>query len=143
MKVTLDEIKTAQKTIQNFIIETPCELSRSCSKLLANGSPIEIYFKLENNQRTGSFKMRGASNKIASLNADERSRGVIACSAGNHAQGVALSAHLNQVKSVIVMPETAPLTKINATHIAVATSVGKSKIKIFAPKIADETQIFQ
>ncbi len=116
MKVTLEDIRQAQKTIKNSILETPCELSRSCSNLLSGGGLLEIYLKLENNQRTGSFKMRGASNKIASLNAEERKRGVIACSAGNHAQGVALSASLNQVKSVIVMPETAPLTKIQATQ---------------------------
>ena len=116
MKVTFEDIKEAQKTIQDMIIHTPCDLSRSCSQLLDDGSHPEIYLKLENTQRTGSFKMRGASNKIASLSADERKRGVIACSAGNHAQGFALSARINNVKSVIVMPETAPLTKINATQ---------------------------
>lgn len=142
MKVTLQDIQTAQKTIQNLIIETPCELSRSCSKLLANGSPLEIYLKLENNQRTGSFKMRGASNKIASLTAEERSRGVIACSAGNHAQGVALSAQLTKVKSVIVMPETAPLTKIQATQNYGAEVILKGQTfdeaKAHAYKLADE-----
>ncbi len=116
MKVTFEDIQQAQKTIQEMIIHTPCDLSRSCSQLLDDGSHAEIYLKLENTQRTGSFKMRVASNKIASLSAEERSRGVIACSAGNHAQGVALSARINNVKSIIVMPETAPLTKINATQ---------------------------
>lgn len=116
MKVTLEDIRQAQKTIQDMIIETPCELSRSCAKALGFDSHTEIYLKLENNQRTGSFKMRGALNKIASLSEAERRQGVIACSAGNHAQGVALSASLKNVKSVIVMPETAPLTKVNATQ---------------------------
>ena len=111
MKVTLQDIQTAQQTIQNFINLTPCDYSRSCSKLMGT----DIFFKLENNQRTGSFKIRGASNKIASLSEAERARGVIACSAGNHAQGVALSASLNDTKSIIVMPETAPLSKIQAT----------------------------
>lgn len=111
MKVTLQDIQTAQKTIQNFINLTPCDYSRSCSKLMGT----DIFFKLENNQRTGSFKIRGASNKIASLSLAERAKGVIACSAGNHAQGVALSASLNDTKSIIVMPETAPLSKIQAT----------------------------
>ena len=111
MKVTLQDIQTAQKTIQNFINLTPCDYSRSCSKLMGT----DIFFKLENNQRTGSFKIRGASNKIASLSLPERAKGVIACSAGNHAQGVALSASLNDTKSIIVMPETAPLSKIQAT----------------------------
>lgn len=112
MKVTLQDIKDAQQTVKNIIIQTPCDHSSSCSKLMG----ADIYLKLENNQRTGSFKMRGAANKIASLTEEEKSRGVIACSAGNHAQGVALSASLNNVKSVIVMPETAPLTKIEATQ---------------------------
>ncbi len=111
MKVTLQDIQTAQQTIQNFINLTPCDYSRSCSKLMGT----DIFFKLENNQRTGSFKIRGASNKIASLSEVERAKGVIACSAGNHAQGVALSASLNNTKSIIVMPETAPLSKIQAT----------------------------
>lgn len=111
MKVTLQDIQNAQQTIQNFINLTPCDYSRSCSKLMGT----DIFFKLENNQRTGSFKIRGASNKIASLSEAERAMGVIACSAGNHAQGVALSASLNNTKSIIVMPETAPLSKIQAT----------------------------
>lgn len=111
MKVTLDDIRAAQQTIRTYIECTPCDLSQSTSKLLG----ADIFFKFENNQRTGSFKMRGAFNKISGLNAEEKTRGVIACSAGNHAQGVALSASLNGVKSVIVMPETAPLTKIKAT----------------------------
>jgi threonine dehydratase len=112
MQVTLQDIKDAQITIKDLIIKTPCDFSSSCSKLMG----AEIYFKLENNQRTGSFKMRGAANKIASLTEVEKAKGVIACSAGNHAQGVALSATLSGVKSVIVMPETAPLTKIEATQ---------------------------
>ena len=116
MKVTFEDIQKAQEIIKDMIIHTPCDLSRSCSQALDNGSQAEIYLKLENTQRTGSFKMRGASNKIASLTSEERQRGVIACSAGNHAQGVALSARINNVKAVIVMPETAPLTKINATQ---------------------------
>lgn len=111
MKVTLEDIKAAENTIKEFVFETPCDYSRSASKLVG----ADIFLKLENNQRTGSFKIRGASNKIISLSDTEKARGVIACSAGNHAQGVALSANLNGVKSVIVMPETAPLTKIEAT----------------------------
>lgn len=142
MKVTLEDIRQAQKTIQNQIIETPCELSRSCSKVLNISQNSEIYLKLENNQRTGSFKMRGASNKIASLTAEERKRGVIACSAGNHAQGVALSASLNQVKSVIIMPETAPLTKINATQNYGAEVILKGQTfdeaKAYAYQLAQE-----
>ncbi|MEQ1722097.1 MAG: threonine ammonia-lyase [Pseudobdellovibrio sp.] len=112
MQVTLQDIKDAQNTIKDLIIKTPCDFSSSCSKLMG----ADIYLKLENNQRTGSFKIRGAANKISSLTEAEKAKGVIACSAGNHAQGVALSATLSGVKSVIVMPETAPLTKIEATQ---------------------------
>lgn len=111
MKVTLEDIQRAEKTIKEFVFETPCDYSRSCSKFAG----ADIFLKLENNQRTGSFKIRGATNKIISLSENEKIKGVIACSAGNHAQGVALSANLNGVKSVIVMPETAPLTKVEAT----------------------------
>lgn len=111
MKITLDDIRSAEQVIRGNVIKTPCDMSQSCSKLVGKS----IYLKLENNQRTGSFKMRGALNKISSLTDAEKNKGVIACSAGNHAQGVALSASLKQVKSVVVMPETAPLTKVQAT----------------------------
>ena len=111
MKVTFEDIKAAQETIQNTVVKTPFDHSSSCTTIAGR----DVYLKLENYQRTGSFKIRGASNKIASLTPEEKKRGVIACSAGNHAQGVALSASLSGVKSVIVMPETAPLTKVQAT----------------------------
>jgi len=111
MKVTLEEIKAAQKQIQKFINITACDFSRSASDLLGT----QIFLKLENTQKTGSFKIRGATNKIMSLSSEEKKRGVIACSAGNHAQGVALSSTLNGVKSVIIMPENAPIAKIEAT----------------------------
>lgn len=111
LNVTVNDILNAQKTIQNLINITQCEYSKSASDIVGS----EIYFKLENTQRTGSFKMRGAANKIASLTESEKKRGVIACSAGNHAQGVALSSTLNGVKSVIVMPENAPIAKVEAT----------------------------
>ena len=94
MKVTLEDIQSAQQTIQNFINLTPCDYSRSCSQFMGK----DVFFKLENNQRTVSFKIRGASNKIASLSEAEKAKGVIACSSGNHAQGVALSASLNSTK---------------------------------------------
>lgn len=75
----------------------------------------EIYLKPENLQRTGSFKLRGAYYKISQLNEEERSRGVIACSAGNHAQGVALGATHNGIKSLICLPAGAPISKVEAT----------------------------
>lgn len=111
MKVTLEDIQKAQTTIKNLITSTPCDFSKSLSDLLGS----DIYLKLENTQKTGSFKIRGASNKIANLTTEEKKRGVICCSAGNHAQGVALSSKLNNVRAVVVMPVNAPIAKIDAT----------------------------
>lgn len=111
MKVTLEDIQKAQKSIQKLINYTLCEFSNSCSQIIGS----EVYLKMENSQRTGSFKMRGAANKILNLNEAEKKKGVIACSAGNHAQGVALSSKLTGVKATIIMPETASLSKIQAT----------------------------
>lgn len=110
--VTLNDIKQAQTKINSLITLTPCDYSRSASVVAGS----DIFLKLENTQRTGSFKIRGASNKIANLTDSEKKRGVIACSAGNHAQGVALSSTLNKVRSVIVMPITAPISKVQATR---------------------------
>jgi threonine dehydratase len=111
LSVTIEDIQNARKTIQNMINITLCDYSKSATDIIGS----EIYLKLENTQRTGSFKIRGAANKIASLTVDEKKRGVICCSAGNHAQGVALSSTLSGVKSVIVMPENAPIAKVEAT----------------------------
>lgn len=111
MKVTIEDIQKARIQIQPFIHPTSCEFSNSCSRLIG----ADVYLKLENSQRTGSFKIRGATNKLLNLTEAEKKKGVIACSAGNHAQGVALSSTLNKVKSTIVMPETASLSKIQAT----------------------------
>lgn len=78
-------------------------------------SPGEIYLKTENLQLTGSFKLRGAYYKISQLSKEERQHGVIACSAGNHAQGVALSATRMGIKSVVCMPDGAPIMKVEST----------------------------
>ena len=75
----------------------------------------ELYLKTENLQITGSFKVRGSYYKMSRLSAEEKARGVIACSAGNHAQGVALSAQKNGIKAVICLPDGAPISKIEAT----------------------------
>jgi threonine dehydratase len=112
MKVTLEDIRKARETIHPVIRETELDKSVSASKLLGT----EIYFKYENQQFTGSFKLRGATNKMASLSREEKARGVVASSAGNHAQGVAYSATRAGVKSTIVMPVHAPLVKIQATR---------------------------
>jgi len=75
----------------------------------------EVYLKTENLQITGSFKVRGAYYKISQLSADEKAKGVIACSAGNHAQGVALAAAKNGISSLICIPDSAPISKVEAT----------------------------
>lgn len=112
MKVTIEDIRKAQEIIQSQIKQTEIDKSVSASKLLGS----EVYFKYENTQFTGSFKLRGAFNKISSLSESERKRGVVASSAGNHAQGVAFSATRSGVKSTIVMPVHAPLVKVQATR---------------------------
>ena len=110
-KVTLDMIKEARETIKDVIKETALlESVKMSEKTGAN-----IFLKCENLQKTGSFKIRGACNKIANLTDEEKAKGVIASSAGNHAQGVALGAKMNGIKATIVMPSTAPLAKVTAT----------------------------
>ena len=124
MKVTLADIQRARETIKDIISPTEMSHSISASKLLNS----EIYFKFENTQRTGSFKFRGAYNKISNLTAEEKNRGVVASSAGNHAQGVALSASLAGVKATIVMPENASISKTTATRGYGANVILKGEI---------------
>jgi len=110
-KVTLEMIQQARETIKDIVKETPLlESVRMSDKTGAN-----VFLKCENLQKTGSFKIRGACNKIANLTNEEKAKGVIASSAGNHAQGVALGAKMNGIKATIVMPSTAPLAKVTAT----------------------------
>lgn len=110
--LTIAEIKEAHKILKDNARKTP--LVKSFYLTAKTGG--EVYMKLENMQLTGSFKFRGAFNKISSLTEEERAKGVIACSAGNHAQGVALSSKLMGINSKIVMPESAPKAKVNATR---------------------------
>jgi threonine dehydratase len=112
MKVNLEDIRKAYSIIKDQILITETSKSISASRLLGT----EVFFKYENQQYTGSFKIRGALNKMHSLSAEEKKRGVVASSAGNHAQGVALSATRSGVKSTIVMPVGAPLVKVQATQ---------------------------
>jgi threonine dehydratase len=107
----LENIAAARKVLGEVILQTPVLHSRVLSELV--GGP--VYLKCENLQRTGSFKVRGAYLRISRLSAAERARGVIAASAGNHAQGVALAASLLRARATVVMPEGAPLPKIEAT----------------------------
>jgi threonine dehydratase len=110
--VTLADIQAARRSLRDIIIATPVLPDERLSSELGT----QVFLKAENTQRSGSFKIRGAYNKISRLTADERARGVIAPSAGNHAQGVALAAKLLGIPATIVMPERAPLTKISATR---------------------------
>lgn len=112
MAVKLEDILKARETLTGVINETPILPDRKLTKELG----ANIYLKAECLQRGGSFKIRGAYNKIVSLSDEEKQRGVVTASAGNHAQGVALAASLHHIKSTIVLPEYAPLTKINATR---------------------------
>ncbi|MFD2169095.1 threonine ammonia-lyase [Tumebacillus lipolyticus] len=109
--ITKTDFLTAQKNLQGVIHCTPLDYSKTFSDLSHN----EIFLKLENLQKTGSFKIRGAFHKIATLTEEERTRGVIAASAGNHAQGVAYGAANAGIPCIIVMPEAAPLSKVEAT----------------------------
>ena len=109
--MTLEDVLAARERIRGDVEVTPCPRSWTFSDLCG----ASVYFKLESLQRTGSFKERGAANKLALLGPEERRRGVVAASAGNHAQGVAYNAQRLGVKSVIVMPETTPLIKVAAT----------------------------
>ena len=109
--ISLDDVLAARERIRGNVAVTPCPQADWFSEMCG----AQIYFKLENLQRTGSFKERGAANKLAQLSAQERARGVVAASAGNHAQGVAYNAQRLGMKSTIVMPETTPLVKVLAT----------------------------
>lgn len=110
--ITLADVQQAQAAMNGVVHKTPLDRSSTFSNMTGN----DVYLKLENLQKTGSFKIRGAYNKIYSLTAEEKSRGVIAASAGNHAQGVAYAARMAKTKATIVMPEAAPLAKITATR---------------------------
>ena len=112
MPITLTDIENAYRIIKDRVQKTQINLSHSGSQRLGSS----LYFKYENEQTTGSFKIRGALNKMFSLSDAEKQRGVVASSAGNHAQGVALSASLAGVKARVVMPKTSPLVKIEATR---------------------------
>ncbi|WP_369202725.1 threonine ammonia-lyase [Streptomyces sp. PU-14G] len=112
LPVCLDDVRRAHKTLSGIARTTAVEGSRHLSSLV--GAPVHL--KCENLQRTGSFKLRGAYVRIAGLSAQERRRGVVAASAGNHAQGVALAASLLGVASTVFMPVGAPLPKVAATR---------------------------
>jgi threonine dehydratase len=110
--ITLADILAARGRIASSVYYTPCTRSEMLSRM----SGQSVFLKLENLQMTGSFKERGALNKIATLTPEQGARGVVAASAGNHAQGVAYHATQRGIRSVIVMPLTTPLVKVTATR---------------------------
>ena len=109
--VGVDDVRAARELLEGIARSTPLEGSRALAEQV--GGP--VWLKCENLQRTGSFKIRGAYVRIARLSEHERSRGVVAASAGNHAQGVALAASLLGCRATVFMPEAAPLPKVAAT----------------------------
>ena len=110
--LTLEKVKEAQHNLVGVIDRTPTMYSDVFSAESGN----EVYMKTENLQKTGAFKIRGAGHKIACLSKEDRAKGLIASSAGNHAQGVALAASIAGTPSTIVMPQTTPLIKVESTR---------------------------
>lgn len=107
--LTLDRVYKAKRVLSEVIRETDMILAKNLCK------DADVYLKTENLQVTGSFKVRGSYFKISQLSDEEKAKGVIACSAGNHAQGVALAATKNGIKSLICLPDGAPISKVEAT----------------------------
>lgn len=112
MTVALADIEAARARLKDIILATPMIAEARASREIGGS----VHLKAECLQKSGSFKIRGAYNKLAQLSEQEKARGVVAASAGNHAQGVALAARMLGIKATIVVPEIAPLTKINATR---------------------------
>ncbi len=110
--VTIDSIREARAVLGTHVVNTPCLHSRTLSEITG----AEVYLKFENHQFTASFKERGALNKLVSLSAEQKAKGVIAASAGNHAQGVSHHATRLGIPSVIVMPRHTPNVKVEMTR---------------------------
>jgi len=112
MSVTFQDIKKASQVVKGHVVRTPLVFAHAISEQTG----VQIYIKLENQQVTSSFKDRGALNKLASLSDDEKQRGVVAMSAGNHAQSVAYHAKRLGIPATIVMPKATPYTKVERTQ---------------------------
>src|SRR4249919_2855241 len=109
---TIDDIRAAAERIKGAVIRTPMLKSRTLSEIIG----AEVWLKFENLQFTGAYKERGALNKLLQLTPEERSRGVIAASAGNHAQAVAYHGHRLGIPVTIVMPQATPTIKVSQTE---------------------------
>lgn len=148
--IDLKTIHQASERIKGVVVKTPFSYAPRLSEEVG----CSVYLKKENLQVTGAFKIRGAYNKIATLSDDERQCGVVAASAGNHAQGVAMAAQIFNINATIVMPESTPLTKINGVRYygaevilaganydeayAYATEYGAKHSMVFVHPFADE-----
>jgi threo-3-hydroxy-L-aspartate ammonia-lyase len=110
--ISLDDVHSAARRLRNRVYRTPVVTSQSFD----DASGYSVFFKCESLQRAGSFKIRGALNKLLTLPAAERARGVVAFSSGNHAQGVALAAKMLDTSAIICMPTDAPMLKVQATR---------------------------
>src|SRR5215213_3548335 len=110
--LTTDMITAARERIARRIHRTPVVTSRQFDEVAGK----QVFFKCENLQRAGAFKIRGATNKIQSLTDDEKSRGIVAFSSGNHAQAVALAGREAGIRVLVAMPDDAPKTKVAATR---------------------------
>ena len=139
--LNLEKIYEAKNRIKDVVVQTPLAFAPYLSEI----SECDVYLKKENLQVTGAFKIRGAYNKIASLSDAQRACGVIAASAGNHAQGVALSASKFDIKAVIIMPESTPLTKVNGVkHFGaevILHGANYDEAYAYATKYADENSL--
>ena len=126
-----EEIDKAYRRIKSLIVKTPLISNETINNITKS----RVYFKLENLQETGSFKIRGASNKISQLSNEEKSKGVVSFSSGNHAQAVAYVANYYGISATIVMPKNAPKIKIEKTKKFGA------KIILYNPLHEDREQI--
>src|SRR6185437_7840665 len=141
LPVTSADIRDAASRIAGRVVRTPLVHSRTLSDITG----AEVWLKLENQQFAASFKERGAANKLLTLSADEAKRGVIAMSAGNHAQGVAYHAHRLGIAATIVMPKPTPFVKVARTrhHAAHVLLEGETlaEAAIFAHQMAAEENL--
>ncbi len=112
LPVTFDDVRAAAERLRGIANRTPVLTSRTFNALTGRA----VFFKCENLQRAGAFKFRGAYNRLAQLTPDEKKRGIVAFSSGNHAQGTALAAKLLNIPATIVMPDDAPRVKLDATR---------------------------
>ena len=111
INVTFDMIKEAEIALKNIVHHPNLQFSQTFTNIF--GDP--VYLKPENLQKTGSYKIRGAYNKLITLSEEDKAKGVLTASAGNHAQGLALAAKMTGIKATVFMPKTAPLAKVEAT----------------------------